>query len=268
MTRIPLCLAGAVAAAALTLAPLGHAAEPANPWPAHARNLKILPKRTSPEQLRAVMTGFTRALGVKCSHCHVGEEGRPLQFASDKNPNKRIAREMMKLTETVNHELGEIPELTSPHGRAGEHSEQHTAEHATRVQVECITCHRGLPHPRTLTATLSRAYQAGGVDSALAEYQMLRRVSYDAGSYDFREPSLEELGDYAYEKNDTSGALRIFELNMRQFPESGNVYARLAQIYLVRGDTALAITNFQRALNVDPQNRAAAEGLERLRRHR
>ncbi len=240
MVRILLCLAVAVATA-VAFAPSPSIAQPKDSWnwPAQAQNLKVLPKKTPPDQLRGVMTGFTRSLGVKCSHCHVGEA---------------IARDMMKLTKKVNEELGEISELA----RSGPHS--------SRVQVQCVTCHRGMPHPRTLSSTLSLAYEAGGADSAIAEYQMLRRGSYDAGSYDFREPSLEELGEYAYQKNDTSGALRIFELNMRQFPESGNVYARLAQLYLARGDTARAITNYQRALNVDPGNSAGAEGVQRLRR--
>ncbi len=259
MIRIPLCLAGAAVATVVAFAPAGSSAQPHDnwTWPARARNLKILPRKTPPDQLRGVMTGFTRALGVKCSHCHVGEAGRPrsaYDFASDANPKKRIARGMMKLTKEVNEELGEISELA------------HSGPRSSRVQVQCITCHRGLPQPRTLSSTLSLAYEAGGADSAITAYQTLRRGSYDAGSYDFREPSLEELGEYAYQKNDTSGALRIFELNMRQFPESGNVYARMAQLYLARGDTARAITNYQRALNVDPGNSAGAEGVRRLRR--
>ena len=45
----------------------------------------------SGERLRPVMMGFTRALGVRCNHCHVGEDGQPLStfdFVSDENPNK------------------------------------------------------------------------------------------------------------------------------------------------------------------------------------
>ena len=32
-------------------------------WPEKSKNLKVLPKNTPPEKLRAVMTGFTRSLG-------------------------------------------------------------------------------------------------------------------------------------------------------------------------------------------------------------
>lgn len=40
------------------------------------------------------MRGFTRALGLRCSHCHVGEEGAPLatyDFAADEKPLKARA---------------------------------------------------------------------------------------------------------------------------------------------------------------------------------
>ncbi len=262
MNRFRLSLLGAAAALALHSAP-GHTAEPApNPtpwdWPVRAENLKVLPEKMPPEKLRAVMMGFTRALGVRCSHCHVGEEGKPLStydFPSDRNPKKEVARGMVKMVKKVNGELSEIREHAPNARLAG-------------VEVQCVMCHRGLAVPLTLSGTLTRAYTAAGADSAIFEYGRLRRRTFDSGAYDFREPSLDELGEYALGKNDTLGAIKIFELNMRQFPESGRVYERLGRAYLALGDTARAMTSFQRALNVDPENRAAREGLRRLQRSR
>ncbi len=60
-------------------------------WPEKPKNLQVFPKDWSGTRLRPVMIGFTRALGVRCSYCHKGEEGKPLStydFASDENPNK------------------------------------------------------------------------------------------------------------------------------------------------------------------------------------
>ena len=263
MNRSRLLLLGATAAAAFALhSGTAGAADPAPrtawQWPARPENLKILPKRTPPEKLRAVMTGFTRSLGVRCSHCHVGEEGQPLstyRFASDQNPKKEIARGMMKLVGEINEELDDIRKET-------------TLAKAGAVNVECVTCHRGLPRPVTLAATLTHAYSAAGADSAITAYRTLRRGSYGSGAYDFREPSLEEVGDFAFSRNDTAGAIKLFELNMRQFPESGRVYERLARAYLAAGDTARAVTYYQRALNVDPDNAGAREGFRSLRRAR
>src|SRR5262245_17719462 len=77
-------------------------------WPEKPKNLKVLPKDLTGEKLRPIMFGFTRALGVRCTYCHVGEEGKPLStydFASDKNPNKDRARAMFKMLGSINDQL-------------------------------------------------------------------------------------------------------------------------------------------------------------------
>ncbi len=47
-------------------------------WPEKPSNLQVLPKDWPGTRLRPVMVGFSRALGVRCSYCHKGEEGKPL----------------------------------------------------------------------------------------------------------------------------------------------------------------------------------------------
>lgn len=236
-------------------------------WPARAKNLEVLPKNTTADQLRATMTGYTRALGVRCSHCHVGEEGQPLStydFPSDRNPHKQVARGMMKMVKEINEELDEI-RAESMRPRAGGRGHHHGAARPP-IHVECFTCHRGVAVPITLSRRLSGIYASDGADSALAEYQRLRRTSLATGSYDFREGSLEEVGNQALERGDAAGAIRIFEENLRQFPESGRSYENLGRAWLARGDTARAVTEYERALRVDPRSQRAREALERLRR--
>src|SRR6478609_6114684 len=48
------------------------------------KNLKVLPKAWTGQQVRAVMQTFTESLGVQCTHCHAADptapppaEGRP-----------------------------------------------------------------------------------------------------------------------------------------------------------------------------------------------
>src|SRR5437899_12756418 len=69
-------------------------------WPEKPKNLQVLNKDWPGSRLRPVMTGFTRALGVRCSYCHKGREGQPLttyDFASDENPNKNRDRQMKSM---------------------------------------------------------------------------------------------------------------------------------------------------------------------------
>ena len=222
-------------------------------WPEKSKNLKVLPKDTPPEKLRAVMTGFTRALGVRCTHCHVGEEGKPLDtfdFVSDKNPKKGVARGMLKMLGKVNKELESI---------------QPAKAKADRVNMWCHTCHHGRPVPMTLAEELTRVYSAAGADTTIARYRDLRQRFYGSASYDFRVGSLVEVSNAALEKKDPRGAIAILNVDAEFFPESGFVQEALGEAHLAAADTAKAIEHYERAVAAEPRNQGAKRALEKLR---
>lgn len=98
-------------------------------------NLKVLPKNISSEELTKVMQGFNAALGVKCNHCHAakanGEKG--LDFVSDANGNKDVARAMMKMTLKINKKY---------------FNEKHEGY---IKNINCATCHNGNAEAKTVT---------------------------------------------------------------------------------------------------------------------
>jgi len=146
----------ALAAAALTLLALAPAPAPAQGRfpPDSFTNLKVLPKTVDQRTLLATMRGFTAALGVRCTHCHVGEEGQPLStynFASDDKRPKRVARVMIDMVHHINEEhLQDVPDRPAP-----------------LLEVRCETCHRGLARPKlledTLRVVLERTFIRGAV---------------------------------------------------------------------------------------------------------
>src|SRR5215469_15121722 len=122
-------------------------------WPEKPSNLQVLPKDWAGSRLQPVMIGFTRALGVRCSYCHKGEEGKSLStydFASDENPNKDRAREMLRMLGDINDHLKKI----QPSGDQ-------------RVNMWCHTCHRGRPRPMTLEEELGEQYRKNGIKATL-----------------------------------------------------------------------------------------------------
>ena len=127
-------------AALLTAPTLAQPGTPAPPkqqfvWPERIRNAQALPANIGADRLRATMTGYARALGVRCTFCHVGQEGAPLStfdFASDARPHKRIARGMIRMVARIN-----TRELTPILGASSE------------PRVTCYTCHRGSSEPET-----------------------------------------------------------------------------------------------------------------------
>lgn len=243
---LPLVMASLVAAAMAD----GLAAQGFE-WPEQPENLVVL-EGFSGNQLAPVMRGFSRALGVRCSYCHVGEEGEPLEtfdFASDDNDKKRTARSMLRMLGVINDTLSSID-----WGTEG------------RVNMWCHTCHRGRPRPMTLAEELGEVYGAENDAAAtIVHYQDLRERFYGRGSYDFGPGELNAVGYAALGEGDTDGAILIFERNVEAHPEVGNVYDSLAEGYLARGDTARAIANYERAVELEPRNRGAVEALEKLR---
>jgi len=237
------------AAAALAAGFRAHA-QPTWDWPSKAKNLKVLPEDSPPEKLRAVMTGFTRALGVRCPYCHVGKEGAPLStfdFASDDNPKKQIARDMLNMLGDINADLKKM-KLTG----------------SRRVNMWCHTCHDGRPRPATLVEELTAAYDSTGVDTTIAAYQHLRTRYYGRSSYDFGEGSLLELGAMLAERDRYDDAIRILKLNVEMSPGSVRALVGLAEGYQESGRKVEAVQTYRKALQLDPENQRARRGLEEL----
>jgi transcriptional regulator of met regulon len=103
--------------------------------PEEYKNLQVLPKDITHEQLDKVMHSFNDALGVKCAYCHVhtGEDWRQgWDFAKDDKDQKQIARHMLRMTMGINATYFNWEKSNMPD--------------TIRV-VTCNTCHRGIEHP-------------------------------------------------------------------------------------------------------------------------
>ena len=99
------------------------------------RNLKVLPKDISRENLHQVMEQWSAALGVKCNFCHAPSETDPkrMNWASDAKPEKSMARQMYTMTGKINKKYF--------HTKKGENGMMEMAA------VNCNTCHHGDAHP-------------------------------------------------------------------------------------------------------------------------
>ena len=132
MNREKLLLAAGCAA---LLAEVATAQTPPAPGPLAPpyKNLQVLSKDITQAQLMQNMKFFAQSLGVRCSHCHAGQEGQPLStfdFASDAKLEKRTARAMLRMVHKINSEEFGVKEFKD-------------------VKVTCYTCHRGSVEPAT-----------------------------------------------------------------------------------------------------------------------
>jgi CubicO group peptidase (beta-lactamase class C family) len=63
----------------------------------------------------------------------------------------------------------------------------------------------------------------------------------------------------------TQEAIKVFEKNVREFPESSNVYDSLGEAYAAAGQKDLAIQNYEKSLQLNPKNDNARERLKKLK---
>ncbi len=215
-------------------------------------NLEVLPKDTEKRQLVDVMKSFCAALDVRCTHCHVGEEGAPLSevdFASDENHHKDVTRVMMRMVDAINNT----------------HLPQTGKETAELVNVTCVTCHRGQSKPRSLEDVLSEAVVASGTEAALAKYRELRQRYYGSATFDFSAGTLIRLASQLAAAEMNPAAIAFLELNTELYPEEGMSYFFLGDLHARIGDKAKAIKNFEKAQELNPKNPIIKRKLEQLK---
>jgi hypothetical protein len=97
-------------------------------WPP-ITNLKLLPPDTRVHEEGSVMEDFRDALSVNCQYCHAGGG----DWASDANPRKEIARQMIVMVREINAKFPGTGVFPKGH-----------------QEVTCFSCHRGNPHPETI----------------------------------------------------------------------------------------------------------------------
>jgi tetratricopeptide (TPR) repeat protein len=236
--------------AAIPLEPAPLAAQ----WPPEKlENLKFFPEDTEVRELMQTMSGFTFALGVRCPYCHVGEEGQPLSsfdFASDAKETKERARAMLRMVKAIN----------------GEHLPALGKERDEILQVECVTCHRGLARPEQLSDILSRTALESGLDAAIEKYGELRREHYGSASYDFGPGSLVRAAEALLAEEQVKSAIALLELNLEHYPESQWTLSTLAKARVRNNDREGAIQALEKLLELNPDNARTKRQIEEIRR--
>ena len=213
-------------------------------------NLKVLPKDISKEELVATMRGFSGALGVRCTHCHVGGTAADLtgmKFESDDKKQKKVARAMMAMVQKINGSLMKKTKIEDP------------------IQVKCVTCHHGVARPEPLVDILKRDFEKGGADSAKADYLALKAKHYGAAAYDFKPRTLNEVAEWLSNvKKDDAAAIAIMQFSIEQDPGVASSYNLLGRIQAGKGDKPAAMASLKKAIELDPNDKQSARLLEKL----
>ena len=109
---------------------------------------------------------------------------------------------------------------------------------------------------------IARILEESGISAAKKRFSELKKDS--GNDYYFLEGDFNAVA-YRLLRNDKTGeAIAVFQMNIELFPESSNVYDSLGEAYMNNNEVELAIKNYKKSLEIDPENANAIEMLKRL----
>lgn len=100
-----------------------------------------------------------------------------------------------------------------------------------------------------------------GSDAAFARCEEMEKTSGKKSD----EGLVNMLGYVMLTDGKVDEALRFFQKNVKDYPESSNVYDSLGEAYAAAGKKDLAIANYEKSLELNPKNTNAEEWLKKLR---
>ena len=107
---------------------------------------------------------------------------------------------------------------------------------------------------------------ARGADSALAEYRQWRQGRATADVID--ENQVNRIGYELLSAKRIKDAIEVFKQNIADYPQSSNAYDSLGEAYMNNGDRELAIKNYERSVELAPNNTNGVEMLKKLRENK
>lgn len=104
---------------------------------------------------------------------------------------------------------------------------------------------------------------AGDLDATVKAYK-------DLWSQNPKDPAVDEnrlnsLGYRLMAEKRYQGAIAVLKLNVELYPGSWNVYDSLGEAYMLNGDKALAVKNYEKSLELNPKNSNGAKMVQKLR---
>lgn len=101
------------------------------------------------------------------------------------------------------------------------------------------------------------------IDEGIELYKCLKKN--DPNTYNFsNENELNQLGYKLLEKNQIEDAIKIFKLNISEFPNSANPYDSIGEAYYLNGNNDLALVNYKKSLELNPNNSNAIEMIKKI----
>lgn len=117
------------------------------------------------------------------------------------------------------------------------------------------------PPKISIVPVIEKTIVEKGIEAGIAQYRELKAKQ---ATYDFAEPELNRLGYQLLRGGKSKEAIEIFKLNVEAYPQSFNTYDSLAEAYMSANERELAVQNYKKSLELNPNNTNAVEILKGL----
>ena len=109
---------------------------------------------------------------------------------------------------------------------------------------------------------IEKEIKKNGIRAGLKKYESIR--SDPNNKLYFEENEFNGLGYRLMGAGKLNEAIEIFNLNVKLYPKSANVYDSLGEAYMKSGETEKAIKSYKKSLELNPKNNNAREMLKKL----
>jgi len=115
---------------------------------------------------------------------------------------------------------------------------------------------------------LRKALENGitGKDGAIAFYKAVSSPENKFTQYRLPEEYLIGIGYGLLSRNKVNEAIELFSFVVEEYPNSTNAYDSLGEAYMTAGNKSLAIQNYRKSLELNPENENAKKKLEQLQK--
>jgi len=113
---------------------------------------------------------------------------------------------------------------------------------------------------KSLTNFLMEEISKKGLGAGVSAFEKQK----GSKEYILRENEMNALAYQFLQSGKMNEAIAIFKLNVAEFPESSNVYDSLGEAYMELGNKELAILNYKKSIEMDPNNENGKEMLKKL----
>ncbi len=119
-----------------------------------------------------------------------------------------------------------------------------------------------LPKGEPAGPIIKEAILTHGIEAGKSQYDDLKKAP--RGKIVLIESTLNALGYELYNEGHTDEAIAVLKWNVKDYPDSWNVYDSLGEAYMKNGQKDLAILNYKKSIELNPENENGKKMLEEL----